>query len=253
MRIVAANTQKRFGHTVRLIALEDLPYGKGYEGDVVTVKAGYARNFLIPKKKALYATPHNFDRQGMVDPDVESEEQRITRLEREASFDKKEEQYLKEADILKLYLRNKVVSAWKFGLHRFDSHVYPRIRACASCNPFWLAHLLSLPPQLKIWRVVDRNTQALHPGKVNAWNVRQKLSVQLNIDLEDHETLHIHSKTPLFHSELDEKKMEVILDEIDTAEACGIGIKKLGDYVAMITLTGGHVVPLRIAVLPKMP
>lgn len=31
----------------------------GTIGDIVTVKAGYARNFLIPNDKALYATPDN--------------------------------------------------------------------------------------------------------------------------------------------------------------------------------------------------
>ena len=31
----------------------------GQMGDVVTVKAGYARNFLLPKKKALRATDAN--------------------------------------------------------------------------------------------------------------------------------------------------------------------------------------------------
>ena len=28
-------------------------------GDEVTVKSGYARNFLVPNNKALYATPEN--------------------------------------------------------------------------------------------------------------------------------------------------------------------------------------------------
>lgn len=103
-------TTRRWGHSVRLIALEDLPHGKGYQGDVVTVKAGYARNYLIPQKKAIYATPQNFDKFGMVDPEFETEEQRLARLQRESSMDKKAEQHLKEADILKKYLRNKVVS-----------------------------------------------------------------------------------------------------------------------------------------------
>ena len=101
---------KRWGHTVRLIALEDLPHGKGYKDDVVTVKAGYARNFLVPQRKAVYATPQNFEKLGIVDPDFETEEQRIARLERESSINSKEEKYLKQADILKKYLRNKVVS-----------------------------------------------------------------------------------------------------------------------------------------------
>ena len=104
------SSAKRWGHSVRLIALEDLPYGKGYQGDVVTVKAGYARNFLIPQKKAVYATPQNFEKFGVVDPEFETEAQRLARLERESSMNKTEEQYLKQADVLKKYLRNKVVS-----------------------------------------------------------------------------------------------------------------------------------------------
>jgi hypothetical protein len=107
---IIQSTNKRWGHTVRLIALEDLPHGKGYQGDVVNVKAGYARNFLVPKKKAIYATPQNFDKLGIVDPGVETVEQRTARLLRESSMNKKEEQYLKQADLIKKYLRNKVVS-----------------------------------------------------------------------------------------------------------------------------------------------
>ena len=103
-------TARRWGHSVRLIALEDLPHGKGYQGDVVTVKAGYARNYLVPQKKAIYATPQNFDKLGIVDPDVETEEQRAARLLRESSMDKKAEQHLKQADIVKKYLKNKMVS-----------------------------------------------------------------------------------------------------------------------------------------------
>ena len=107
---VTATTTKRWGHSVRLIALEDLPHGKAYKGDVVTVKAGYARNFLVPKKKAVYATPLNFEKLGIVDPEFETEEERIARMERESSMDQKEEQLLKASDLLKTYLRNKTVS-----------------------------------------------------------------------------------------------------------------------------------------------
>jgi ribosomal protein L9 len=98
------------GHTVRLIAIQDLPHGKAYKGDVVTVKAGYARNYLVPQKLALYAIPQNFEKLGIVDPNFESEEQRIARLQRESSLSAKEDKYLKQADLLKKYLKNKVVS-----------------------------------------------------------------------------------------------------------------------------------------------
>jgi hypothetical protein len=101
-----------FGHSVRLIALEDLPHGKAYKGDVLTVKAGYARNHLVPQKLALYATPQNFDKLGMVDPDFETEEERIARLQRESNMTATEDMYLKEADLLKKYLKNKVVSVY---------------------------------------------------------------------------------------------------------------------------------------------
>lgn len=40
-----------------LLLLEDVD-SLGRSGDIVTVKPGYARNFLLPKKKALVATPH---------------------------------------------------------------------------------------------------------------------------------------------------------------------------------------------------
>lgn len=95
------------GHTVRVIVQQDLADGKAYEGDVMEVKAGYARNFLIPQKKALYATRQNFERLGMLDPDQETEEHRRERLEREAQAG--EDLDLKAADLLKHYLRNKVV------------------------------------------------------------------------------------------------------------------------------------------------
>lgn len=101
---------KRWGHTVRLIALEDLPHGKAYKGDVLTVKAGYARNHLVPQKLAAYATPQNFEKLGVVDPDFETEEERIARLQRESNMTATEDRYLKEADLLKKYLKNKVVS-----------------------------------------------------------------------------------------------------------------------------------------------
>jgi hypothetical protein len=104
------STTIRWGHSVRLIALDDLPHGKAYRGDVLHVKAGYARNYLLPKRMAVYATPQNFVRLGMIDPHVETEEQRLARLQRESSMSATDDKYLKQADILKKYLRNKTVS-----------------------------------------------------------------------------------------------------------------------------------------------
>ncbi|RHY31093.1 hypothetical protein DYB32_003766 [Aphanomyces invadans] len=47
-----------FSHRVEVVLKEDVPK-LGFRGDVVSVKAGYARNFLYPEKKAVYATKLN--------------------------------------------------------------------------------------------------------------------------------------------------------------------------------------------------
>jgi len=225
--------QKRFGHTVRLIALEDLPHGKAYKGDVVTVKAGYARNHLVPQKLALYATPQNFERLGVVDPDFETEDERIARLQRESNMTAAEDKHLKDSDLLKKYLKNKV---------------------------------------LQIWRTVDANsTDTLHPGVVTTDNVREKLSKQLKIDLDDSDLVHILRTTakdqnagdaaaatsatttnPLNFAELDDSKLQVMANELVPVTGsngkCAIQINRLGEYLAVIGLKGGYAVPLRVLV-----
>lgn len=100
---------RRLAHTVRVILTQDIDGGEGYSGDVVRVRAGYARNKLIPQKLALYATPENFARLKMSDPDSESLEERRERQEREKELAEEGGEELKQADLLKRYLRNKVV------------------------------------------------------------------------------------------------------------------------------------------------
>jgi ribosomal protein L9 len=95
-------------HTVRIILVDDLPTGKAYRGDVIHVAAGYMRNYLFPKKIALYATPQNFERLGRKDPDSETAEERRQRLERMASDELNED--LKAANLLTKYLNGKMVS-----------------------------------------------------------------------------------------------------------------------------------------------
>jgi ribosomal protein L9 len=93
---------------IRVILQADLPSGKAYAGEVVQVAPGYARNYLIPKKMALYATYDNFKRLDMKDPDKETPEERLARLARErAMTDDKDAQ---AADKLQKYFRNKIVS-----------------------------------------------------------------------------------------------------------------------------------------------
>ena len=106
---------RSLAHSVRLIALKDLPHNKAYKDDVVQVKAGYARNYLVPQKYAVYATPQNFAKYGIVDPNVETAEQRQARLLRESSQSGKEDQYLKDADLLKKYLKDKTVRTAGYG------------------------------------------------------------------------------------------------------------------------------------------
>ena len=101
-------SRRYMGHTVRIILTQDVSDGKLYSRDIATVKAGYARNFLIPQKKAVYATRQNFVKLNLKDPDLETAEERQARLDREAiAGDDKD---LKAADVLRTYLSNKVVS-----------------------------------------------------------------------------------------------------------------------------------------------
>jgi len=108
IRPATASLQCRGKKTqVRIIAIQDLPNGKAFENDVVSVAAGYARNYLIPQKLALYATRTNFRKLGIQDPELETPEDRRLRLEREAAST--ENQDYKDAERLRKYLRTKTV------------------------------------------------------------------------------------------------------------------------------------------------
>ena len=196
--------------SVRVILKEDLH--DAYEGDVKTVKPGYARNYLIPKKIAVYATPENFQRLGIVDPDAETLEEKRERLAREAAAEQQEgAEDVKAADLLRYYLRNKV---------------------------------------LKIWRNVDGTTGMLHPGLVDAKAVRQKLRKQLRIDLEPGELVHLRAEPLTNITELTDEDLDSMVKEIGTDQKCSVEIRTLGEYLARITLAGG-VVPLRFVVLRR--
>ena len=78
-----------------------------YAGDIVTVAAGYARNYLIPKQFAVYATRSNFQALNIKDPNLESADERRLRLQRESEVGADKD--LKDADLLRFYLRNKLV------------------------------------------------------------------------------------------------------------------------------------------------
>lgn len=106
---------------------------------------------------------------------------------------------------------------------------------------------------MKIWRVVDPSSaDVLHPGKVNSWNLRKQISTQLKVDLGENEKVHICSKDPLILAELDENKMEALM-EVDAEKPCDVEIKRLGEYVARIGLEGGYTIPLRFLVVQRVP
>ena len=122
--------------------------------------------------------------------------------------------------------------------------------------------------KLQIWRMVDPNsTDTLHPGVVTTENLREKLSKQLKIDLDENEAMHIFredddndntdssdsaAKTttnPINFTEIDEVKIQAMIDDfIPTTDKCPIKINRLGDYLAVIGLKGGYTVPLRFVV-----
>mmetsp|Transcript_16556 Transcript_16556/g.23354 ORF Transcript_16556/g.23354 Transcript_16556/m.23354 type:complete len:239 (+) Transcript_16556:26-742(+) len=197
---------------VRVILKEDMPNGKGYAGDVVKVKAGYARNLLIPRKVALYAVPANFERLGMKDPDAETVEEKRARLQQEEEAEAEGGEDMKAAEKLRYYLRNKV---------------------------------------LKIWRNVDANTGQVHPGYVTAKNVRDKLGRQLKIDLEDHELVHLKDSPTSTTEELTDEALDKLIEDIPTQERCPVKIKQLGEFVAKLSLAGGYTVPLKFVVLKR--
>lgn len=121
---VVQQQQVRWGRTVRIILQSDLPSGKGYAGDVMEVKAGYARNHLIPQKIAYYATPENFERFNITDPLLLKKDGLSKEEEEEGGKEDKVEvsEDQKEADRLRKYLKNKTVS------NLFTTYTYDFLR-----------------------------------------------------------------------------------------------------------------------------
>ena len=56
--LAVPNILRRQGSSIPVILLESVD-NWGAAGDVISVKRGFARNFLIPRAKAAYATPEN--------------------------------------------------------------------------------------------------------------------------------------------------------------------------------------------------
>jgi len=268
-------THNRCKHTVRVILLDDLTGGQGYAGEVHTVKAGYARNFLIPTKKALYATPTNIQRVlGVVDPlGVDTAVQQQQQLQSISHASKDEDQHVKAADLLRYYLRNKILKIW---------------RNVDTASTTTMASSSSSPSNNIMLHLTT------YPGMVDAKAVQSKLSKQLKIDLDpncDEEYIEI-SPTPVSHDLLDgtttqgqdmmnqllismfpnhqqtqEKKKDDISSRITTTESqeddnnndisnqkkiqSQVQIRHLGEYLAKIHLKGNQYVGLRFSILKR--
>lgn len=80
--------------TSEVILTENIP-GLGAEADIVKVKAGYARNFLVPQKKALAVTPTTLKKINML---------KAKRAEREARELNEAEELARKINKLKITL-----------------------------------------------------------------------------------------------------------------------------------------------------
>jgi hypothetical protein len=66
---------------------------------VIDVKPGYARNYLVPNKKVVYATRPNFVKHNIVDPATTTGPVVVS----------DDDKNLRGADLLRHYFRNKTV------------------------------------------------------------------------------------------------------------------------------------------------
>ena len=205
--------QRRFRHVVRVIAIEDLPHEKGYKGDVLQVKAGYARNFLIPQKLVLYATRANFNRLGMKDPEYQTLREKRARFVRDQQLSQGDSNK-RAADVLRKYLSNKM---------------------------------------LTIYRQMDDDKVEVNLDRkgVDPLVLKTKLSKHLKIDLEHHERVCIQEK-PIessfeeMESQDDHKtKLSEMMKEMGDKDVESPEVRRLGYYYARIWLEGDHLVPLK--------
>ena len=102
-----------------------------------------------------------------------------------------------------------------------------------------------------MYRRIDTETQRLSPGKVTANMLRSKISKQLKIDLEPHETIHLLEGSLVLEDYTPTALLTKIEEDIpNVKEPCKIEIRQAGDYVARITLAGGYAVPLKWTIVP---
>ncbi len=231
---VVLSSSIRSAHTIRVILTKDLPEQNQYAGETLTVKAGYARNYLIPQKLALYATPTNFVRVGIEDPELSKDA--LEKKKKEAAADVDED--AKAADFLRYYLRNKTLKIWRN------------------------VDIVNIAGGTGEGLTMSMENAPIYPGVVTHENVRQKLGKQLKIDLEDHEKIQIMPKPVNFSlMDEDENLMDTLLNSMeplkkkegsdDELQDCNVKLKALGEYLVKIHLRGGYAVGLRLNVVRR--
>lgn len=202
-------SRRSFG-TVRVILRKDVE-NVGYTNDVVKVRAGYARNFLVPHKTAVYASRSNFRSLNLKDPDLETYEERQQRLALEISDSAN--QNLKAANLLQTYLASKTLV----------------LRRQASPED---------------GSVSPGHVSAQHVRQ----KLSKKLKIDLNKKEKVH-LRKTALKDPSQLSEQEVAAMMEELGDAQTD--CTVQIRDLGEYMARITLEGDYQVPLFLRIEPR--
>ncbi len=104
---------------MKLILLEKV-YNLGDLGDTVNVKAGYGRNFLLPRGKAVPATPENLQK-----------------------FEERREELQRQADEKKALASKRAQAVAEVGTIEFRVAVSPEGRLYGSINPHEVAERLT--------------------------------------------------------------------------------------------------------------
>jgi len=225
--ILFQNQQQRNAHTVPLYLLKSVP-NKGETGQIINVKAGYARNYLLPNKYAIYATEENLKRIGI--DNITTKDILNTRLKSTASAP------VKVKDEAEAEVPDIISGSSSENENKLQADIL-------------MKYLKDKP--LTIWRNIDPNTKLCHPGMVDIIAIREKISKQLKIDLDDHETIFIKSE-PVYDSP--DQIIDPSIDEIiaskdnDDTFSKDVQLKRLGAYVCKICLAGGYDVPLTLIV-----
>lgn len=234
--------QCRSKHTVRIILKDDVLDAKGMPidpswsiGDVVHVAAGYARNYLLPQKKAVYATRHAFQQLGRRDPDYETREQKRDRLAREAEMGS--DTHLQAYRLLTTYLSNKTLQIYR-NVDPFTKAVFPGfVDAKAIRRKLSKQLMIDLEPH-------PHEMIHLYPHPI------PKID-EMTLEALD-ELLRPLGRKPVPAEA--EDGGEIGGDKAhdpSVLEPCKVQIRELGSFVARITLAGGYTVPLKIEILQR--